>query len=238
RSRPCRRALRRAPPRPRPRPARAPRGSRAHRRGSRPPRPARGARRTPTPRGRRGCRLRRRRGHSTGRSGGGGRSRPPGRCRIRCGGQGSRRLGGRAPGAAARSGRVAPALLRRVRMATYGYKLMSEEHGPSELVRNACRAEEVGFDFVAISDHYHPWLESQGHSPHASTLAVLSGGRFTLGLGAGENLNEHVVGLGWPPPRTRQEMLREAIDVIRLLGEGREVSYEGAFVTLERAQLW
>jgi G6PDH family F420-dependent oxidoreductase len=140
-------------------------------------------------------------------------------------------------------------------------------------VRNACRAEEVGFDFVAISDHYHPWLESQGHSPHAwtvlgaiaarteriglatavtcptmrhhpalvaqfaSTLAVLSGGRFTLGLGAGENLNEHVVGLGWPPPRTRQEMLREAIDVIRLLGEGREVSYEGAFVTLERAQL-
>jgi len=55
-------------------------------------------------------------------------------------------------------------------MVTYGYKLMSEEHGPSDLVRNACRAEEAGFDFVAISDHYHPWLSSQGHSPFAWTV--------------------------------------------------------------------
>jgi G6PDH family F420-dependent oxidoreductase len=159
-------------------------------------------------------------------------------------------------------------------MATYGYKLMSEEHGPKELVRNACRAEETGFDFVAISDHFHPWLESQAHSPFAwtvlgalaartkklrmvtavtcptlryhpaivaqfaATLGVLSDGRFTLGLGAGENLNEHVVGRGWPPPHTRQEMLGEAIDIMRKLWQGEEVSYHGEHFTLDRAKLW
>lgn len=55
-------------------------------------------------------------------------------------------------------------------MMSYGYKLMSEEHGPRDLVRNACRAEQAGFDFVAISDHYDPWLYSQGHSPPAWTV--------------------------------------------------------------------
>jgi len=151
---------------------------------------------------------------------------------------------------------------------------MSEEHGPNELVRNACRAEQAGFDFVAISDHFHPWLSSQAHSPFAwtvlgaiaaqtqrvglvtavtcptiryhpaivaqfaATLALLSGDRFTLGLGAGENLNEHIVGNGWPPPSVRQDMLGEAIDVIRQLWEGREVSHEGEFHTVERAKLW
>jgi G6PDH family F420-dependent oxidoreductase len=159
-------------------------------------------------------------------------------------------------------------------MPTYGYKLMSEEHAPDALVRNACRAEELGFDFVAISDHYHPWLSTQGHSPFAwsvlgaiaartervglvtavtcptfryhpaivaqaaATVGCLSGGRFTLGLGSGENLNEHIVDRGWPRPAVRQAMLGEAIDVIRALWEGREVSHEGAHFSLERAKLW
>ena len=159
-------------------------------------------------------------------------------------------------------------------MANYGYKLMSEEHGPTDLVRNASRAEEVGFDFVAISDHFHPWLSAQGHSPaawsvlgaiaartqrvglvtavtcptlryhpatvaqSAATLALLSGGRFTLGLGAGENLNEHVVGSGWPAPLERQDMLFEAIDVIQQLFEGQEVSHDGAYYNIDRAKLW
>ena len=48
---------------------------------------------------------------------------------------------------------------------SYGYTLSSEEHSPLDLVRNARRAEEVGFDFVSISDHYHPWVTAQGHSP-------------------------------------------------------------------------
>jgi alkanesulfonate monooxygenase SsuD/methylene tetrahydromethanopterin reductase-like flavin-dependent oxidoreductase (luciferase family) len=52
-------------------------------------------------------------------------------------------------------------------MIKLGYKLMSEEHGPSALVRNAQGAEQAGFDFAAISDHYFPWLEEQGHAPLA-----------------------------------------------------------------------
>ncbi len=159
-------------------------------------------------------------------------------------------------------------------MTTYGYKLMSEEHGPAELVRNAARAEEAGFDFVAISDHFHPWLASQGHSPlawtvlgaiaartrrvglvtavtcptlryhpaivaqFAATTALLSDGRFTLGLGAGENLNEHVVGLGWPTPSLRQAMLGEAIDVMQALFAGDDVTFEGEHFAVERAKLW
>lgn len=159
-------------------------------------------------------------------------------------------------------------------MASFGYKLMSEEHGPSELVRNATRAEEAGFDFVAISDHYHPWASSQGHSPaawtvlgaiaastkriqlatavtcpilryhptlvaqFAATVQILSDGRFTLGLGTGENLNEHIVGAGWPGPATRQEMLGEAIDLMQQLWRGGEVSHDGIHFTVDRAQLW
>src|SRR5262245_47399310 len=46
-----------------------------------------------------------------------------------------------------------------------GYKLMSEELGPRALVANALRAEDVGFDLAAISDHYFPWLEEKGHAP-------------------------------------------------------------------------
>ena len=52
-------------------------------------------------------------------------------------------------------------------MIKFGYKLMSEEHGPSSLVRNAVRAEQAGFEFAAISDHFSPWLEEQGHSSFA-----------------------------------------------------------------------
>ena len=138
-------------------------------------------------------------------------------------------------------------------MTRFGYKLMSEEHGASALIENARRAEESGFDFAAISDHFHPWLTSQGHSPcawsvlgaiaavtrriglvtavtcpflryhpaiiaqAAATIACASGGRFTLGLGTGEELNEHVVGCAWPPPAVRPEMLGESIDIMRLL---------------------
>lgn len=151
---------------------------------------------------------------------------------------------------------------------------MSEEHGPTQLVEHALHAEEAGFDFVAISDHFHPWVAKQGHSPaawpvlgaiaartqrvgiatavtcptiryhpaiiaqNAATLALLSAGRFTLGLGSGENLNEHVVGAGWPAPRVRQAMLAEAVDIIEQLWTGEELSHEGEFFEVDRAKLW
>ena len=158
-------------------------------------------------------------------------------------------------------------------MVKLGYKLMSEEHGPADLVRNAKRAEQAGFDFAAISDHYFPWLEEQGHSPFAwsvlgavaqatklplmtsvtcpimryhpaiiaqatATMALLTEGRFTLGLGAGERLNEHVVGHGWPGVVERHERLAEAIDIIQGLLDGEMTAYRGQYFRLDHARLF
>jgi coenzyme F420-dependent glucose-6-phosphate dehydrogenase len=156
----------------------------------------------------------------------------------------------------------------------FGYALSSEEHGPTELVENARRAEEAGFEFAMVSDHFHPWTDAQGQSPfvwsviggiareterlrlgtgvtcptirthpaiiaHATaTSAAMMPGRFFLGLGSGENLNEHVVGEGWPAPDERLAMLEEAIEIIRLLWEGGENTYRGAFYDVEQARLY
>jgi G6PDH family F420-dependent oxidoreductase len=156
-----------------------------------------------------------------------------------------------------------------------GYTMMTEQAGPRELVRYVAGAEEVGFDFSVSSDHYFPWLDEMGHSPHAwtvlgaaaqatsriplmtyvtcpsvryhpavvaqkaATLQILSDGRFTLGLGAGENLNEHVVGAGWPPADVRQEMLVEAIRIIRDLFDGDGyTNFRGEHFDVESAKLW
>src|SRR5438046_6525378 len=54
-----------------------------------------------------------------------------------------------------------------VDMVKLGYKLMAEEHGPAALVRNTVHAEQAGFTFAAISDHFFPWLDEQGHAPFA-----------------------------------------------------------------------
>src|SRR3954466_9338206 len=70
---------------------------------------------------------------------------------------------------------------------------------------------------------YHPAVVAQ----KAATMGVLSDGRFTLGLGAGENLNEHVVGHGWPPVNTRHEMLTESIEIMRALWQGDYVTHHG-----------
>jgi G6PDH family F420-dependent oxidoreductase len=159
-------------------------------------------------------------------------------------------------------------------MLQFGYKLMSEEHGPRELVENAARAEAAGFDFVSLSDHFHPWLEAQGHSPFAwsvlgaialktetvqittgltcpiiryhpavvaqaaATVALLSGGRFTLAVGAGERLNEHVTGARWPSTPERHEMLGEAIDIFRLLWSGEVHSHKGDHFEINHARLY
>src|SRR5437763_6631454 len=68
-------------------------------------------------------------------------------------------------------------------MIKLGYKLMSEEHGPAALVRNTVRAEQAGFDFAAISDHFSPWLDEQGHSPFAwSVLGAAANATSRIGL--------------------------------------------------------
>jgi G6PDH family F420-dependent oxidoreductase len=155
-----------------------------------------------------------------------------------------------------------------------GFKLIAEAYGPGEIVEQAVRAEKAGFDFVEVSDHFHPWVGEHEHSGFAfamlgaiaartsaiglatgvtcpfiryhpaivaqaaATLAILSRGRFTLGVGAGERLNEHVVGAGWPAVATRHEMLREALEIIRLLWSGGYHSYEGKHLRLEDARVF
>ena len=81
---------------------------------------------------------------------------------------------------------------------------------------------------------YHPAVVAQ----KAATVALLSNGRFTLGLGAGENLNEHVVGRGWPAVNVRHEMLAEALDVISALFDGGYVTYRGTHFYVDSAKLW
>lgn len=159
-------------------------------------------------------------------------------------------------------------------MAAIGYTLSSEEHDSAALVAQAVRAEEVGFSFASISDHFHPWIDRQGQSPFvwgvlgaisqrterlrvitgvtcpttrihpaivahaAATAATLLPGRFSLGLGSGENLNEHIFGDRWPPVPQRQERLEEAIEVIRLLWRGGLCSHRGHHYTVENARLY
>jgi len=159
-------------------------------------------------------------------------------------------------------------------MPEIGYKLCSEECGPNDLVKYARMAEERGFTFGLISDHFHPWVDAQGQSPFvwsvigaiahattrlrvgtgvtcptvrihpaivaqaAATAAAMMPGRFFLGLGAGENLNEHIVGGRWPEAPVRHERLEEAIEVIQLLFQGGVQSHHGKHFTVEKARLY
>jgi G6PDH family F420-dependent oxidoreductase len=81
---------------------------------------------------------------------------------------------------------------------------------------------------------YHPAIVAQ----QAATIQILADGRFTLGLGSGENLNEHVIGRGWPAITQRQDMLREAIEIIRALFGGDLVDWRGNYYQVDSAKLW
>jgi len=159
-------------------------------------------------------------------------------------------------------------------MVQIGYKLSSEEQTPRDLVQNARMAENSGFSFAMISDHFHPWVDAQGQSPFvwsvigaiaqaterlelgtavtcpsvrihpaiiaqaAATSAALMPGRFFLGVGTGEALNEHVVGEPWPATHIRQEMLEEAIAVIRQLWQGGMQNHRGRYYRVENARIY
>src|SRR3954465_117857 len=81
---------------------------------------------------------------------------------------------------------------------------------------------------------YHPAIVAQKAAPGGAP----SDGRFELGLGAGENLNEHGVGEGWPPAATRHEMLAEAIEIIPSLFGGGYVTHHGEHYDVEDARLY
>src|SRR3954469_7966676 len=174
-------------------------------------------------------------------------------------------------------------------MPELGFALASDDHPPQELVRQAHAAEQAGFTFGLISDHFHPWVDAQGNSPFvwsvsggiaqgnspfvgsviggiaqvteqfrlgtgvtcptirihpaiiaqaAATCAAMMPGRFFLGVGSGENLNEHILGDKWPAPDERLEMLEEAVEVIRLLWEGGYQTHRGKHYTVEQARIY
>ena len=159
-------------------------------------------------------------------------------------------------------------------MIKLGYALSSEEHSPSQLIANAQMAEQLGFKFLLISDHFHPWVPRQGNSSFvwsvlggiaqvtkrisvgtgvtcpiirfhpaltahaAATVADMMPGRFFLGLGTGESLNEHIFDDPWPKIETRQEMLAEAIEIIRELWKGEEYSCKGTYFRVRDARIY
>ncbi len=160
-------------------------------------------------------------------------------------------------------------------MVEIGYKLFTENHGSHDLVNYARMAEDAGFDYVDISDHYLPWISKRGKSPFAwcvigglsqatesirvhtgvtcpivryhpalvaqmaATAAVMLPDRFELGVGTGENLNEHVVGDSFPTSvDVRLDMLREAVEIIRSLWNGEMQDYVGNYYTVINAQIF
>ena len=159
-------------------------------------------------------------------------------------------------------------------MTEIGYTLSCEEFGGRDLVRFARGAEDTGFTFALISDHFHPWTDRQGHSPFvwgvlggvaeaterlrvgtgvtcplirihpaivaqaAATAAEMLPGRFFLGVGTGENLNEHVTGERWPAIDERLDMLEESIQVMRSLWEGELTTHRGRYYTVEQARIY
>ena len=159
-------------------------------------------------------------------------------------------------------------------MTQFGMTLSSEEHAPRRLVDIAALAESHGFDFVSISDHYHPWVDEQGHSPFvwsilgaiaertdtlqvgigvtcptfrihpailaqaAATCAHLFDGRFTWGVGSGEALNEHILGERWPPADLRSSRLEEAVEIVRKLWSGEEITHRGEHFVVENARIY
>jgi G6PDH family F420-dependent oxidoreductase len=154
-----------------------------------------------------------------------------------------------------------------------GYFLSCEEWAPKDLIAQAVKAEQAGFEALWISDHFHPWNDQQGHSPFvwsvigaiaqatdlpvttavtcptirihpaiiaqaAATSAVMLDGRFSLGVGSGEALNEHVLGDHWPEADERLEMLEEAVEVMRKLWEGGVHDHRGRHYRVEHARIY
>jgi G6PDH family F420-dependent oxidoreductase len=159
-------------------------------------------------------------------------------------------------------------------MPEIGYAISTEEHRPLDMLRHAQLAEAAGFPYTLVSDHYHPWTDSQGQSPFvwgllgalatttdrmrygtgvtcplirihpaivaqaAATAASLMPGRFFLGVGTGEELNEHVTGERWPAADERLSMLEEAIYVMRELWKGELTTIRGEHYDVDHARIY
>lgn len=92
----------------------------------------------------------------------------------------------------------------------------------------------VGTGVTCPTMRYHPAMLAQ----YTATVASLMPGRFWFGVGSGEALNEHILGDHWPEAEVRLDMLREAIEVIRLLWDGEEHSFYGDYYVVENARVY
>jgi coenzyme F420-dependent glucose-6-phosphate dehydrogenase len=148
-----------------------------------------------------------------------------------------------------------------------------EQFQPEILLEHAKIAEEVGFDGVMASEHFHPWVDDTGAggfafatlgaiaavtklelmtavttplwryhpavvAQAAATLSRLSGGRFALGVGTGENINEGALGYTFPAYAERAARMKEALEIIRKLLDGEKLTFDGAFYTTAAAKLY
>jgi G6PDH family F420-dependent oxidoreductase len=121
----------------------------------------------------------------------------------------------------------------------YSPWLSAQGHAPNAwtvlgAVAHATERVELLTYVTCPTIRYHPAIVAQ----QAATVQILADGRFTLGVGSGENLNEHVVGQGWPTVKRRQDMLREAIQIIRELFTGEVVDWKGDYFEVDSARLW
>ncbi|MFH8573998.1 TIGR03557 family F420-dependent LLM class oxidoreductase [Streptomyces sp. NPDC017993] len=92
----------------------------------------------------------------------------------------------------------------------------------------------VGTAVTCPTMRMHPAVTAQA----AATAAVQLGGRFRLGVGSGEALNEHILGDAWPQASVRLDMLEEAVEVMRKLFTGKQISHHGRHYTVENARLY
>ncbi|MDJ0664106.1 MAG: TIGR03557 family F420-dependent LLM class oxidoreductase [Acidimicrobiia bacterium] len=159
-------------------------------------------------------------------------------------------------------------------MTKFGYFCGHEQWQPETLVEHAVLAEKAGFDFVVVSEHFHPWVDDNSASGYAfstigaiaqatervhiatgvttplfryhpavvaqaaATMDRLSGGRFHLGVGTGENLNEGPLGYPFPKYAERAARMAEALQIMRRLLDGEKLDYSGEYYQTDRARLY
>lgn len=156
----------------------------------------------------------------------------------------------------------------------FGWLSSHESYQPEVLADQAVRAEEVGFDLILGSDHFHPWVDDNSAAGFvwswlgavaartervqlatsvtcplfhyhpaliaqaAATVDRLSGGRFLLGVGTGENINEGPLGFSFPGYQERIARMNEALEIIHRLFEGEKVDFHGEYYTVDKARLY